>query len=79
MFDQFLMMAQAAVAGAGIALLPRFLIEPELAAGTLVSPFAHVLETQGAYYLVHRRDDGRPALAQFAAWLVEQAAAGQTA
>ena len=78
-FDQFLMMAQAAVAGAGIALLPRFLIEPELAAGTLVSPFAHVLETQGAYYLVHRRDDGRPALAQFAAWLVEQAAAGQTA
>jgi DNA-binding transcriptional LysR family regulator len=73
-FDQFLMMAQAAVAGAGIALIPRFLIEPELAAGTLISPFAHVLETQEAYYLVHRRDDARPALAQFATWLAAQAA-----
>ena len=73
-FDQFLMMAQAAVAGAGIALIPRFLIAPELAAGTLVSPFAHVLETQEAYYLVHRRDDARPALAHFVAWLAEQAA-----
>jgi DNA-binding transcriptional LysR family regulator len=62
------------VAGAGIALIPRFLIEPELAAGTLISPFAHVLETQEAYYLVHRRDDARPALAQFATWLAAQAA-----
>ena len=72
-FDQFLMMAQAAVAGSGIALIPRFLIEPELAAGTLISPFPHVLESDQAYYLVHRQGDVRPALANFAAWLVEQA------
>ena len=76
-FDQFLMMAQAAVAGAGIALIPRFLIEPELAAGTLVSPFAHVLETDQAYYLVHRRGDPGPALRPFIAWLVAEAVADQ--
>lgn len=74
-FDQFLMMAQAAVAGAGVALIPRFLIEPELAAGTLVSPFAHVLESDQAYYLVHRRGEAGPALRHFIAWLVDEVAA----
>ncbi len=38
-FSHFLMLAQAAAAGAGAALLPSFLIEPELASGALVQVF----------------------------------------
>jgi LysR family glycine cleavage system transcriptional activator len=52
-FTQFLMLAQAAAAGAGAALIPRFLIEPELEAGTLVAPIPLELESDGAYYLVY--------------------------
>lgn len=50
--DHFLMLAQAAVSGTGIALIPRFLIEPELAAGTLVVPLPIPLPSAAAYHLV---------------------------
>ncbi|MGL4640094.1 MAG: LysR substrate-binding domain-containing protein [Shewanella sp.] len=52
-FDHFLMLAQAAVAGTGIALIPRFLIEPELQSGTLVIPIDSSLQDDQAYYLVY--------------------------
>lgn len=72
-FDHFMMMAQAAGAGAGLALIPRFLIEPELAAGTLVEPFPFRLRSASAYHLVHARGAVSPALARFRAWLIDQA------
>jgi DNA-binding transcriptional LysR family regulator len=68
-YDQFMIMAQAAAAGAGLALIPRFLIEPELAAGTLVEPFAHRLKSRSAYWLVHAKGPGSPALSRFRDWL----------
>ncbi len=68
-FDHFMMLAQAAAAGAGLALIPRFLIEPELAAGTLVEPFAHRLKSRSAYWLVHQKGPVAPALARFRDWL----------
>jgi DNA-binding transcriptional LysR family regulator len=68
-FDQFLMAAQAAAAGAGLALIPRFLIEPELAAGTLVEPFAHRLKSKAAYWLIHAKGPASPALVRFRDWL----------
>lgn len=40
MFDQFATMAQGAVAGFGLALLPTFLIEAELRRGELVTETA---------------------------------------
>jgi LysR family transcriptional regulator, glycine cleavage system transcriptional activator len=55
-FDQFLMLAQAAVAGGGVALIPRFLVEPELQAGTLVIPVDSALTDSFAYYLVYPHD-----------------------
>lgn len=79
-FEHFLMLAQAAVAGAGIALIPRFLIETELEEGQLMSPLPISLRGDGAYYLV--LPEGRPvpnALAQFRTWLLAEAAAFETA
>jgi len=73
-FEHFLMLAQAAAAGSGLALIPRFLIEPELANGSLVSPLEIPLRTQEAYYLVLPK--GRPiskSLCNFRAWLVAEA------
>ena len=42
----------AALAGQGVALMSRVLIEPELAAGTLVAPFGPVLAGR-PFYLVY--------------------------
>lgn len=74
-FEHFLMLAQASAAGAGVALIPSFLIRPELEAGTLVIPFARPLSTEQAYYFACPPAALlRPAVAQFRAWLLEQAA-----
>lgn len=80
--DQFAAMAQAAIHGLGIALLPEFLIERELAEGRLVRLFdtptrslpARALPSRslGAYYLVWPRSlAGHPPLQRFRAWLEE--------
>jgi LysR family transcriptional regulator, glycine cleavage system transcriptional activator len=73
-FEHFLMLAQAAAAGAGAALIPSFLIEPELASGALVSPFDLPLATDDAYYLVSPESGGNEALARFRDWVVREAA-----
>ncbi|MDT9600343.1 LysR substrate-binding domain-containing protein [Sphingosinicella rhizophila] len=72
-FDQFLMAARAAAAGTGVALIPAFLIEPELGAGELVIPLELRLRTEDAYYLVHPDSAAHPMLEPFADWLVGQA------
>lgn len=51
-FDQFATMMQAAVFGAGAALMPRYLVERELAEGVLVTDPAAPPVSLGAYYLV---------------------------
>ncbi|TPE61838.1 LysR family transcriptional regulator [Sandaracinobacter neustonicus] len=72
-FEHFLMLAQAAAAGSGAALIPSFLIEPELAAGTLVCPLHIPLSTDEAYWLVHPRGGAaNPALERFRAWLADE-------
>lgn len=72
-FEHFLMLAQTAAAGAGAALIPRFLIEPELESGTLVTPFAQSLSTEDAYYLVRRPGwEGHAGLADFGTWIAQQ-------
>lgn len=74
-FEHFLMLAQASAAGAGIALIPRFLIETELADGSLVCPLPIPLESERAYYLV--LPASRPLSAElqrFRAWLLAEAA-----
>ncbi len=70
LFDQFAPMAQAAVHGLGLALLPTFLIADDLAQGRLVPAFGPPVPALGAYYLVW--PEARPPrapLASFRAWL----------
>ncbi|BBD97549.1 transcriptional regulator GcvA [Sphingobium amiense] len=75
-FEHFLMLAQACAAGAGVALIPSFLIQPELEAGTLVVPFARPLSTDQAYYLVYPQNGLDGPLRAFRDWMVDQASDG---
>ena len=72
--DQFSMIAEAAAAGLGAALVPRFLVEDELAHGRLAVLFPEPLRTRSAYYVVHPASKGRSALLRaFEEWLVAEA------
>ena len=75
-FEHFLMLAQASAAGAGVALIPSFLIQPELEAGTLVVAFARPLSTDQAYYLVYPSSALDGPLRPFRDWLIDQAGRG---
>lgn len=76
-FDTFSMITQAAVAGLGAAVLPRFLVLDELASGRLVIPFGPAATSNKGYYLVYpERKAGLSALQKFRGWLLESAAAG---
>lgn len=73
-FEQFSMTAAAAACGLGLALVPRLLIEAELARGELVVACDRPLQGEHAYYLISpERDDARPALAVFKQWLLQTA------
>ena len=72
-FEQFAMIAQAAVSGLGAALLPRFLVESELSAGTLVELFAQALTSTDAYYLVYPESRAQaPLVRAFRDWILGQ-------
>ena len=74
-FDQFATMTQAAIHGLGIALLPTYLAERELAEGRLVVAFGTKLRSVGSYYLVWPKNrPGRQPLLSFRAWLAGQVA-----
>ncbi len=73
-FDQFSTMAQAAIHGLGVALLPTFFAEPYLQDGKLSLASAQTTQSIGSYYLVW--PDARPegaALTSFRDWLSAQA------
>jgi DNA-binding transcriptional LysR family regulator len=73
-FDQFATMHQAAVSGLGVAMLPRFMVEADLASGKLVTVEGGAIDGPGAYYLVwpETRAD-YPPLRVFREWLKESA------
>ncbi|WP_051777134.1 LysR family transcriptional regulator [Pseudorhizobium pelagicum] len=74
LFDQFMAIAEAAVSGLGAALLPAFLIERELSAGTLELVVPGRPIHAGAYYLANPADrDGYPPFSTFKAWLIAEA------
>ncbi|WP_112312346.1 LysR substrate-binding domain-containing protein [Pseudogemmobacter bohemicus] len=78
LFDQFATMAQAAVHGMGVALLPTFLAGADLAAGRLVPAWGEAVAASGAYYLVwpSSRPERAP-LSSFRRWLAAGAAEGR--
>lgn len=73
-FELFSMLAEAAIHGMGIALIPRFLVEEELARGVLIQVARHEYRSDRSYYLIYpERKSGNAALTAFRAWLETQA------
>ncbi|MGY8525066.1 LysR family transcriptional regulator [Paracidovorax citrulli] len=71
-FDQFSLLTQAALSGLGIALIPRCLIEQELASGALVVAHpARVLSSKGYYLCYPEQKKHLPALQIFREWVME--------
>lgn len=73
-FDQFGMLAAATIAGLGAAVMPRFLIEDELASGRLIAVSGAAIVNRGSYWLM--RPKGRAesrALSGFADWILREA------
>ena len=73
LFDQFSTMAQAAIHGVGVALLPSWLAQAELVSGRLRPVFGEAEPSSGRYHLVWplSRPVGAP-LAKFRDWLATQ-------
>lgn len=76
-FELFSMVAQAAAAGLGVAVLPRFLVLEELASGQLVIPFGPCVGSAAHGYFLARpgpKAEWAPLL-HFREWLLEEAPA----
>ena len=73
-FEQFSMVAQAAVAGLGVALVPRFLAAEEVSAGKLLVLRSHTLSGTGGYYLVYPESRAQaPLVRSFREWILAEA------
>jgi LysR family transcriptional regulator of beta-lactamase len=74
MFDSSLIMVQAAMRGAGVALAPYGLFRREIDSGQIVRPFATEIDVDG-YWLTHLKSRApTPAMRAFRAWLLEAVA-----
>ena len=74
-YELFSMLAMAAVQGQGVVLLPRMLVEAELARGELQIVCERPLRGQRAYYLITPETaHEKTALQQLRAWLQDEAA-----
>ena len=73
-YELFSMLAQAAMHGMGVALIPPLMIQRELAEGRLVVPLEHAYLSDKAYYLiVPERKAESAALRAFRDWLLDAA------
>lgn len=74
LFDQFMTIVEAAASGMGAALLPAFLIMPELESGRLVRAVDTAERDTGNYYLANPAErESYPPFAVFKRWLAEEA------
>ncbi|MHA7776345.1 LysR substrate-binding domain-containing protein [Roseibium sp. M-1] len=71
-YSLFELMAAAAVAGHGVALLSPTLFHPLIDEGKLIAPFSTVLKGPDWYFALIREGDQRPAPRDFCTWLREE-------
>ncbi|KEQ03177.1 LysR family transcriptional regulator [Pseudorhizobium pelagicum] len=72
-FDSSVLMVEAALQGAGVALAPPLMFSRHLASGALEQPFP-VYVSKGSYWLTRLKSRSlTPAMAAFAAWIGEMA------
>lgn len=77
-FYQLLMLIEAAVSGLGFALVPLFLIEPELSSGRLVQAVTQTLKPERAYHVTHAKGaDLDSKVRLFKSWLMSMSAQGE--
>lgn len=77
-FAQYSAIVQAAASGLGIALVPRILVEEELASGTL-EEYGLSIDLDQAHYLCFEPERlDRPLFAAFRSWLLAQGTANST-
>ena len=75
-FDQYSLLTQAAMAGFGIALIPRCLVQEELRDGKLaVALSLPIRASRGYYFCYPEHKAGLPALQAFRMWLQQTVAA----
>jgi LysR family glycine cleavage system transcriptional activator len=76
LFDQIGLMAEAAIAGLGVALVPQFLFRDELEHGALVEavPDGLIAGSEGYYLVWPPSHEHQPALERFRAWLAGEVA-----
>jgi LysR family transcriptional regulator, glycine cleavage system transcriptional activator len=75
LFDQFATMAQGAVHGLGLAILPMFLVGRDLDEGRLMPVFGGPVRSEASYALVWPRDRAeRGPLMSFRSWLATEVA-----
>lgn len=73
-FEHFHMVIRAAASKMGIALLPRFLVEEELASGELVTLDDQLIQSNGDYYFVYPQSKrANPNLQIFRTWVMREA------
>jgi DNA-binding transcriptional LysR family regulator len=73
LYDQFSTITQAALHGLGVALIPDYLVEQDLATGRLVCAWGHTTPLSGAYYLIWPKSKSNDiALRKFKDWLRTQ-------
>ena len=72
-YDQFSTIIQAALHGLGVALLPNYLVEQDLATGRLIVAYGQSIKSLGSYFLVWPNNRAQhPALLSFRSWLATQ-------
>lgn len=74
-YELFSMSLEAARAGLGVALVPKYDLGDDLISGRLVMPVRHACATNRAYYLASPEQKSEESvLAAFRAWLIEETA-----
>ena len=75
-FSHSAMLIEAAIAGQGVALARRSMVARDLREGRLVQPFSLSLKSEFFYWVVcPEATADKPKIAEFRAWLLEEAAA----